>query len=88
MAVAMGRTLVLPPEQRMYLLTKNDKEGQRWKFSFNHFFHLERIANEHVDLDILTMQEFLEREAMRGNLINKQTGAPTFPPGNRTNWYV
>ncbi|KAL7564097.1 hypothetical protein ACA910_012375 [Epithemia clementina (nom. ined.)] len=37
-------------------------------------------------LQIMTFQEFLEAEAMTGNLRNPQTGRPTFPPGNRTNW--
>lgn len=37
MAFAMGRTLVLPPHQQMYLLTNKEK-GQRSHFSFEHFF--------------------------------------------------
>jgi len=48
-AFAMGRTLVLPPEDRMYLLGKGkDKAGeeQRKHFSFNHFFNMEAIHNE------------------------------------------
>ena len=45
MAFAMGRTLVLPPHQKMYLLTKGDV-GQRNDFSFEHFFHMESIAKE------------------------------------------
>jgi hypothetical protein len=89
MAFAMGRTLVLPPEQEMYLL-KTDKgkagDKQRNQFSFNHFFHMEAIHNEHVGLDIITMEEFLEREAMAGNMVDEKTGKVSFPPHNRTAW--
>jgi len=48
-AFAMGRTLVLPPEERMYLLnqgTGKEGERQRKQFSYNHFFHLEAVHNE------------------------------------------
>ena len=32
------------------------------------------------------MKEFLERTAMKGRLVNKDTGKVQFPPGNRTDW--
>jgi hypothetical protein len=32
------------------------------------------------------MKEFLEREAMTGNMRDRNTGKVTFPPGNRTDW--
>ena len=91
LAFAMGRTLVLPPEQPMYLLSKkqNDVKGgkqQRTAFSFNHFFHMEAIHNEHTGLDIITMKEFLETEAMTGHLVDSVSGKASFPPGNRTAW--
>jgi GDP-fucose protein O-fucosyltransferase len=90
LAVAMGRTLVLPPEQRMYLLTKktHEKHGkdQRATFSFQHFFHMEAIHNEHVGVEIITMQEFLEREALTGNIVDVESGQVAFPPENRTDW--
>jgi hypothetical protein len=54
-AFAMGRTLVLPPDYKMYLLSKA-KGDQRKHFSFNHFFHMESIADEHVGLDIITSE--------------------------------
>jgi hypothetical protein len=91
LAVAMGRTLVLPPEQPMYLLEKkkHDKHQrkQRSSFSFQHFFDLEAIRNEHAGVDIISMQEFLEKEAMAGKIrhpSNPQQHA--FPPRNRTDW--
>ena len=84
MAFAMGRTLVLPPHQRMYLLTKKD-DGQRHAFSFEHFFHMERIHEEHVGLDIISMKDFLEL-VMQGTFVDPATKQPVFPPGNRTDW--
>lgn len=88
LAVAMGRTLVLPPEKGMYLLGKDTgKHGkQRDTFSFSHFFHTEAIHEEHVGLDIITMKEFLETVAMPGHLVNRKTGATTYPPGKITEW--
>lgn len=85
MAHAMGRTLVLPPEQRMYLLRK-DMGKQRTHFSFAHFFPMLEISEEHKGLHVITMQEFLETEAMTGNLRNKETKKVEFPPHNRTDW--
>jgi len=85
MAHAMGRTLVLPPEQRFYLLMKN-KKNEKTGFSFADFFHLDSLHMEHSGLDIITMEEYLVREGMTGNLRDKDTGQITFPPGNRTNW--
>lgn len=82
MAHAMGRTLVLPPEQRMYLLEGNE---ERRHFSFQDFYPMEQIAKEHKGLDIITMEEFLVKVAMTGQLRDSQ-GEPSFPPGNRTNW--
>jgi hypothetical protein len=60
MAVAMGRTLVLPPEKEMYRLGEKHND-QRKHFSFEHFFHMERISEEHVGLQIIPMREFLQR---------------------------
>ncbi|KAL7533499.1 LOW QUALITY PROTEIN: hypothetical protein ACHAWF_004518 [Thalassiosira exigua] len=78
MSHAMGRTLVLPPEQRMYLLDKSNGE-QRSAFGFDDFFHLDAIAVEHKGFKVIAMEEFLIRSAMRGELLS-------FPPGNRTSW--
>ncbi|KAL9183369.1 hypothetical protein ACHAXT_005156 [Thalassiosira profunda] len=85
MSHAMGRTLVLPPSQGVYLLRK-DRDKQRVHFSFEDFYHMEQIGYEHDGLDIIVMDEFLRREALAGHLRNKTTGAPQFPPDNRTNW--
>jgi len=85
MAHAMGRTLVLPPGQRMYLLGKN-RDKQKTHFSFADFFHLDSINLEHAGIAIISTEEFLLREAMTGNLKNKTSGLVSFPPFNRTNW--
>lgn len=89
LAFAMGRTLVLPPEKEFYLLgkTKAEHGGEQKKtFSFNNFFHMDSIHDEHVGLDIITMTQYLERVAMKGEMINRYTNKLAFPPNNRTNW--
>lgn len=85
MALAMGRTLVLPPEQELYLLDKQDK-GQKNRFTFKDFFHFDSVEMEHPALDVITFEEFLKREAMTGNLKDPVTLRTSFPPGNITNW--
>lgn len=85
MAHAMGRTLVMPPAQGMYLLRK-DRNKQQTDFSFADFFHLESLSKEHAGLDIITTEEFLTKVAMTGQLRNKTNGEVAFPPSNRTNW--
>jgi hypothetical protein len=90
MALAMGRTLVLPPEASMYLLGKSTgKNGKQQKntFSFTHFFPMAAIASEHShSLQIWTMQQFLETIAMRGHMQDPKTQKVTFPPYNITAW--
>lgn len=81
----MGRTLVLPPEQRMYLLAKN-RGKQKTDFSFADFFPMHEMAKENEGLEIISMEEFLQAEAMTGNLRDKNTGEVSFPPDNRTDW--
>lgn len=83
MSFAMGRTLVLPPHQGMYLIDKNDG-NQKSKFSFDHFFHMESISHEHAGLDIISTREFLER-CLAGQIVGAG-GKPLLPPGNRTDW--
>jgi hypothetical protein len=85
LGIACGRTLVLPPEQRMYLLGK-DRSKQKANFGFHDFFPMEELARENDGLEIISTKEFLETEAMTGNMRDKYTGKVSFPPDNRTEW--
>jgi hypothetical protein len=85
LGIATGRTLVLPPEQRMYLLGK-DRSKQKSNFGFDDFFPMEELARENDGLKIISTKEFLEAEAMTGSMRDKNTGKVSFPPGNRTEW--
>ena len=69
-----------------FLVCSHMQKGkQRKHFSFNNFFHMESIANEHGGLNIITMDQFLEQEAMTGKLKDAD-GNVQFPPENRTDW--
>ena len=68
----------------MYLLGAGGGK-QRKDFSFNHFFPTDAISAEEEGLEIITMEEFLQREGITGRLRD-QSGRVTFPPHNRTNW--
>lgn len=87
MAVAMGRTLVLPPKMHFYLLWNGANQDQN-VFDFADFFHLDSVAAEHGNqaLKVITLEEFLRRQAMTGQLLDSKTGLPSFPPGNKTDW--
>lgn len=75
-AVLTGRTLVLPPRQELYLL------GEQMQ-GLQDFFPMEALEAEGW-LRILSMEEFLRREAMTGRMM--VDGRVSFPPGNRTDW--
>eukprot|EP01031_Cornospumella_fuschlensis_P027913 gene27913-33709_t len=78
-AYATGRTLVLPPDQPMYLLQAG--KGHQKAHSFADFFPFEKIQER---MSVITMEEFLRREAVTGHLRNRSTHAVQFPPGNKT----
>lgn len=84
LAHATGRTLVLPPESKIYLLG-NDSGKHKTDFTFNDFFHLDSIASEHDGIDVITMEEFLTKEGMAGNLKDSVGNVRT-PPGDRVDW--
>lgn len=46
---------------------------------------MESIAQEHLGLEVITMEEFLSREGLAGNLKDS-AGQVRFPPKNRTMW--
>jgi len=85
LSIAMGRTLVMPPQKKMYLLGKNNK-GQQHHFSFVDFFPIAEIVEDNQAFEVVSMKEYLEEEGMKGKLINQETGKSEFPPGNRTDW--
>jgi hypothetical protein len=84
LAHAMGRTLVLPPEQNIYLLGREETKKSN-RFTFHDFFHFDSIAEEHSGVEVITMEEFLEKEVMTGQ-FKDSSGVPMFPPDNRTEW--
>ena len=84
LAHAMGRTLVLPPKKGMYLLGKGKSHENL--FSFNDFFHLDAIAIEHQGLNIITMETFLERKGITGQLKSITSGQVIKPPNGITDW--
>jgi len=99
MSFAMGRTLVLPPHQGMYLIDKDNGTGdQKRKFSYNDFFHMESISAEHIGLNIITMKEFLElcvqgKVVVGGDTLNSSNNKSSnnatktiYPPDMRTDW--
>ena len=86
MAHAMGRTLVMPPEQRMYLLGKKDKHSKN-TLSFHDFYHFDSVAVEHAGVEVISTEEFLKREIMSGNIRHPETGAIIHPPKNKTDWH-
>ena len=86
MSIAMGRTLVLPPEQRMYLLNKGSSGGSKRAFSFQDFFPMREMARHVKGLKIITMKEFLERQGLQGKLASVRTGKVLLPPQNQTDY--
>ena len=86
LAISMGRTIVLPPEKRIYLLWENKTGKQKHQFTFRDFFHLEEVEIEHQHLKFISMEEYLNRFAMKGLLKDTTSGKVIFPPNNRTNW--
>jgi hypothetical protein len=78
-AAATGRTLVLPPDQGMYLLNKG--KGQENTHHFSDFFPFERVKEDKI-LKIISMDEFLAREAVTGNLkVTKKSWVSTYNTG-------
>ena len=88
LAIATGRTLVLPAaEELRHLRAHSGHDGaeQQTAFSFQDFFHMDSIAKEHTGFKMITMEDFLQREGMTGNLKDAN-GSVVYPPHRRTNW--
>jgi len=89
LAAATGRTLVIPNEKKITQIKQKKHaykkgEEQQYKFSFQDFFHLDAISREHSGLKIITIGEFLKKQAVAGKLYNKYTDKVAYPPGNFT----
>lgn len=78
-AHATGRTLVLPPEQSLYLLSKLHKDKDKVKahtqMQLEDFYDFNLIKQQ-KGFHIMSMEEFLEREGKSGDLKG------IYPPGN------
>ena len=83
LAITTGRTLVLPPEQHMYLMLAG-KENQK-SHSFADFFDFAVIGER---VKVVSMETFLEQEGLPGHLtrLDNVTFERTveYPPENRT----
>jgi len=79
-AFATGRTLVLPPDQPMYLL--NQGAGHQKQHSFADFFPFSFLSQR---MSVITMETFLQREGRTGALHrNTAPFDALFPPENKT----
>jgi GDP-fucose protein O-fucosyltransferase len=76
-SLAMGRTLVMPPKNPITQLTYQHPEGIR-SYSFSDFFSIRNLT-------MISMQEYLERVALKGRLRDAN-GVVAYPPFRRTNW--
>ncbi len=61
---------------------KKDKK----EFTINDFVPFNRIVEDFNGLHVISMDEFLRRKALTGQLKNMTTGEVVFPPENRTNF--
>jgi hypothetical protein len=80
LAHAMGRTLIIPPPQHLYLLNKGhvDTSGkEKRQMGFEDFFDLSLLETQ-SGFHMLTTSEFLKREGMVGGLKG------IYPPMNKT----
>jgi len=70
-AHATGRTLVVPPQQHLYLLGVNHQDkgdaAPHDEMGFEDFFDLE-LLRSHEGLHVMHMEEFLAKEGVSGGL--------------------
>jgi hypothetical protein len=80
-AHAMGRTLVIPPQQHLYLLGQNHQDKGDKKahdeMGFEDFFDIQLLSS-HKGYHVIPMKEFLQNEGVTGGLKKK------LPPKNST----
>lgn len=84
MAIAMGRTLVMPPEQKMYLLDKSDNQSKNTfsknTFSFKHVYDLESVVSMYDGLNIISMEDYMRKETIFGNTTDPVKKKKIDPP--------
>lgn len=85
LAHAMGRTLVMPPRRQMAHGMQSYTSGGN-AVSFSDFFDIEAIGAKQKGLQIITMEQFLEREAVNGHLKSNTNGDILYPPNNQVKW--
>ena len=75
-ALLTGRTLVIPPPEGMYLLNQDNENKENNKLSFEDFFDLKAMADEVEGFNFISMEEFLTKEGLTGNLarVDDETG--------------
>ena len=84
LAHSMGRTLVLPPKRQLaHGLV--DASGSK-VVSFSDFYDLDAINARQNGLNIITMEQFLERESISGHLQSRLDGQVMYPPDHQTKW--
>jgi hypothetical protein len=91
LALSMGRTLVLPPEQNLYLLNQKGEHGRhKTVFGFGDFFHFRSIEAEHGNgagaVRVLTFEQFLNETFGTLRTATDNYKSVVFPPENQTNW--
>jgi len=84
LSAAMGRTLVLPPKHKFPLLIQGSEKEQI--LSMEDFFHLHTLTKEIKGVNIITMEEFLKREAAIGHITRYASDEKLLPPHNETVW--
>lgn len=81
LAHAMGRTLVVPPKQHLYLLGQLHQDEKDAKphdeMEFEDFFDLD-LLRSHRGFHVISMRDFLTREGVTRGLKGE------LPPGNAT----
>jgi hypothetical protein len=55
--------------------------------SFDDFYDIKGINAKQSGLNIISMEDFLQREAVNGNLKSMTTGEAIYPPNNEVNWH-
>lgn len=69
LAYTTGRTLVLPPDCPLYLLNSGTKDENL--LGFEDFFPINEIKKK---VKMITMEEYLTKQGLRGKLHKKNEG--------------